>query len=457
MPTTVLWLRRDLRLHDLPALSSAHEAAGGGAVLPLFVLDPVLLRGAGGARLAALRNALMHAQEDYDGAIVVRSGDPASVVAQVVAESDAVSVHVSGESTPYGRRRGKAVLTSLGDVPMHPSGTPYAVPPGRLRTGVGNPYQVFTPFCRAWRRHGWPPPTAVPSGLRFCRGIESEGLLIPDAPEGPDAPGRDVGSEEAWAAFLDDGLATYDAERDRADLDSTSRMSEHLKYGAIHPRSMLADIADHPAGRTEAATRYVTELAWREFYADVLWHHPRSAWHDLKPALARLSYDEPDADEVVAARLVAWRRGRTGYPFVDAGMRQLLAQGWMHNRVRMVTASFLAKDLHIWWPHGARHFLSQLRDGDIASNNHGWQWAAGTGTDAAPYFRVFNPVTQGQRFDPHGDYVRRWIPELRHVLGAAAHTPWTVEDGYAHGYPQRIVDHAAERTATLRRYESARR
>ena len=152
----------------------------------------------------------------------------------------------------------------------------------------------------------------------------------------------------------------------------------------------------------------------------------------------------------------AWCAGRTGFPIVDAGMRQLLAQGWMHNRLRMVTASFLTKDLHVWWPHGARHFLTHLRDGDIASNNHGWQWTAGTGTDAAPYFRVFNPVTQGERFDPQGDYVRRWVPELRHLTGREVHAPWKAADGYADGYPEPIVDHAAERKETLARYERAR-
>jgi deoxyribodipyrimidine photo-lyase type I len=204
----------------------------------------------------------------------------------------------------------------------------------------------------------------------------------------------------------------------------------------------LADLADIPG---EGARRYVTELAWREFYADVLWHNPSSAWQDLRPALAGMAYDEP------GEAFEAWRAGRTGFPIVDAGMRQLLATGWMHNRVRMITASFLTKDLHVWWPHGARHFLDHLLDGDIASNSHGWQWVAGTGTDASPYFRVFNPITQGIRFDPHGDYVRRWVPELAHIEGAAVHEPWLLLDGLTQGYPERIVDHAEERTEALSR------
>jgi deoxyribodipyrimidine photo-lyase len=164
-----------------------------------------------------------------------------------------------------------------------------------------------------------------------------------------------------------------------------------------------------------------------------------------------MSYDaDPDL-------VRAWKEGRTGFPIVDAGMRQLAETGWMHNRVRMITASFMCKDLHVWWPEGARHFLEHLMDGDVASNNHGWQWVAGTGTDASPYFRVFNPVTQGQKFDPDGAYVRRWVPELAHLRGKQAHEPWKADDGYHHGYPEPVVDHGEERAEALRRYDAARR
>jgi deoxyribodipyrimidine photo-lyase len=250
-----------------------------------------------------------------------------------------------------------------------------------------------------------------------------------------------------WRRFLEDGIEDYDTDRDRPDRDGTSRLSPYLHLGVLHPRSLLADLIGRPG---PGAQTFTTELAWREFYADVLWHHPESAWRDLKPGLDGLRYD--DHEDAVAA----WRTGTTGYPIVDAGMRQLAHEGWMHNRVRMITASFLTKDLHVWWPVGARHFLDLLVDGDVASNNHGWQWVAGTGTDASPYFRVFNPVTQGKRFDPDGAYVRRWVPELAHLSGKAAHEPWTADDGYAHGYPLRIVDHAAERREALERYGAAR-
>ncbi len=260
-----------------------------------------------------------------------------------------------------------------------------------------------------------------------------------------------------WDAFRHDGLASYGELRDRPDLEGTSSLSVHLRWGEIHPRTLLADLGDSPSH-----TAFRRQLAWREFYADVLHRDPASARTWLDPRFGGMEHDEgPDAD----ARFAAWCEGRTGYPFVDAGMRQLLAEGWMHNRVRMVTASFLVKDLHLPWQRGARWFMRHLRDADLASNQHGWQWVAGSGTDAAPYVRVFNPVTQGLRFDPDGDYVRRFLPELTDLPGAAAHEPWKhppVPGNHATragshatragGYPPRVVEHAAERAESLRRH-----
>jgi deoxyribodipyrimidine photo-lyase len=264
-------------------------------------------------------------------------------------------------------------------------------------------------------------------------------------PAGIDLP--EVGESSAraaWTAFRHKGLSDYASTRDRADLDATSRMSVYLKYGAIHPRTLLADLG--PAEET-----FRKELAWREFYAAILHYFPASAREYYKPELARMTYASgAKADD----QLAAWKAGRTGFPMVDAGMRQLLAQGWMHNRVRMIVASFLVKDLHLEWTAGAAHFMEHLVDGDLASNQHGWQWTAGTGTDALPYFRVFNPVTQGLKFDPDGDYVRRWVPELRDLTGAAVHEPW--KHGGVDGYPEPIVDHAAERIVALDRYQAVR-
>ena len=260
----------------------------------------------------------------------------------------------------------------------------------------------------------------------------------------------DAGEEvalDAWHRFLAGPLGTYDADRNRPDLDGTSRLSPHLAVGAIHPRTLLADLEAH-GGR--GADRLRTELAWREFYADVLHHHPASATDDLNDSLADLAYDE------VPDRVAAWKQGRTGYPIVDAGMRQLLGEGWVHNRVRMVTASFLVKHLHTRWQVGAEHFLKHLADADLASNQHGWQWVAGTGTDAAPYFRVFNPTLQGERFDPEGDYVRRWVPELRGIPGSAVHQPWKLPAQARGDYPDPLVDLRVERAEALGRLAASR-
>jgi deoxyribodipyrimidine photo-lyase len=431
-----MWFRRDLRVRDNPALLAALAE---GSVTALFVVDPALWSRAGAARRAWLAANVLALAERIP--LTLHVGDPRDVVPRV---ADGRRVHVSAETTPYGRRRDEAVAER---VELVATGSPYAVGPGLVRNGSGEPYQVFTPFARAWREHGWAEPAPAPRSPGIEQGSSDAKALdllqeaVADAPFELPGAGEDA-AWRRWRSFRDGGLRSYRSERNRPDHDGTSRLSPYLHLGVLHPRSLLADI-DH-------ASTYADELAWREFYADVLWHSPASAWADLKPALRGLRYDDPvDAIE-------AWKTGTTGYPIVDAGMRQMMHVGWMHNRLRMITASFLTKDLHVWWGVGARHFLDLLIDGDVASNNHGWQWVAGTGTDASPYFRVFNPVTQGLKFDPQGDYVRRWVPELAHLPGKAVHEPWKSDVGYEHGYPARIVDHADERREALDRYQAAR-
>lgn len=447
--SSVMWFRRDLRLRDNPAL---RKAAARGPVLGLFVLDPRLWGSAGPARRAWLAATLRSLDDSMDGQLCLRMGSPSSLVPRMVSEVGADQLHVTNDFTPYARSRDAAVVEALPDsVEGVATGTPYAVAPGTVRNGSGDPYRVFTPFSKAWRAHGWDAPAQAPRNVEWISAESDQRVAamldkaIAEAPKGMPTAGEDA-AQRRWKAFAESDLADYDDTRNDPGADRTSRLSPYLKLGVVHPRQLLADTA---GSRGQGVHTWETEIAWREFYADVLHHQPASAWEDLKP-VPGLTYDEPDD------AIEAWKTGHTGFPIVDAGMRQLLSEGWMHNRVRMITASFLTKDLHVWWPVGARHFLDHLVDGDLASNNHGWQWVAGTGTDASPYFRVFNPITQGLKFDAQGDYVRRWIPELAHLPGKRAHEPWDAEDGYDHDYPRRIVDHAEERKVTLDRYQRGR-
>ena len=441
-----MWFRRDLRLSDNPALVAAIEAAqadGDGRVVPLFVVDPALWLPAGDVRLAYLLASLRSLDADMDGALLLQHGDPAEVLPEVVRAAGATSVHLAEDFGPYGRSRDSAVEAAL-DVPMVRTGSPYAVSPGRVAKEDGTPYRVYTPFWRAWVRHGWPKPANHPGAVAWWTPMECDGY--PASPDLGDLELPAAGEAAAWARWEEyraTGLAAYAEQRNRPDVAGTSSMSHHLKWGEIHPRSLLADLGpdDEVFGK---------ELAWREFYADVLAQDPASA----RASLDR-RFDEamrwqvgPNSD----AHFEAWCSGRTGYPLVDAGMRQLRAEGWVHNRVRMVVASFLVKDLHLPWQRGAAEFMHWLRDADLASNAHGWQWTAGCGTDASPFYRVFNPVLQGLKFDPDGDYVRRYVPELRHLAGGAVHEPWKAADGHSHGYPDRIVDHAVERDVALADY-----
>ncbi|MEW6152900.1 MAG: deoxyribodipyrimidine photo-lyase [Actinomycetota bacterium] len=444
--TAVLWFRRDLRLADHPALAEAGASRPGG-VVGLFVVDDRLWGPSGDNRRAWLARTLAALDEQAGGRLVVRHGRPEQVVPALVREVEAEAVYVSADFGPYGRGRDGAVAEALGPVPLVGSGSPYAVDPGEVRAARGEPYRVFTPFHRGWTAHGWGVPVEVPP-VTWVGGVASAGR--PGAPDVKAAlpPAGEAAAHRRLDAFMAD-VDRYGTLRDRPDLDRTSRLSPYLRWGTLHPRQVLAQLGEGPG-----AAKFRAELAWREFYADVLWHRPESARRALQPAMAAMEVDTgPEADR----RFEAWATGQTGYPYIDAGMRQLLGEGWVHNRVRMAVASFLVKDLHLDWRRGARWFMRHLVDGDLASNQHGWQWVAGTGTDPAPYFRVFNPVTQGQRHDPHGDYVRRWVPELAGVAGAAVHEPWKLGGLLAPaGYPPPIIDHGQERADALARYQAAR-
>jgi deoxyribodipyrimidine photo-lyase len=425
-----MWFRRDLRLRDNPALSAA---CAEGDVLPLFVVDPAF-EAAGSARRALLHDCLAALDAATGGALVIRHGDPALEVPALAAETGAGSVYVSRDYAPYGRRRDEAVADALHGAGrrFRGMGSPYAVAPGDVTKDDGTPYSVYTPFARRWRDHGWDDPVDPPVSANWIAAPSDPmperpdvDVVVPSATE-DDALGR-------WRAFHATSLADYAGRRDQPAIDGTSRLSPLLRFGVIHPRQLLAET--DPSDEGHVAFR--SELAWRDFYADVLFRQPRTAWENLD---TRFDGIRLDTGGMAQDRYRRWCDGRTGFPIVDAGMRQLAATGWMHNRVRMIVASFLVKDLHLPWQWGATHFLRHLLDGDLASNNHGWQWAAGSGTDAAPYFRVFNPTAQQERWDADGEYVNRWIPEL----GTSS-------------YPAPIVDHAVERREALDRYEAIKR
>ncbi len=440
----VAWFRRDLRLGDNPALGAAADVDG--EVVPLFVVDPAVWDPSSDVRRAYLVDSLRSLDDDLGGQLLLQHGDPVDHVVAVARAAGARSVHVAADFGPYGAARDERVRAALAEhgIDLVATGSPYAVAPGRVTKDDGTAYRVYTPFYKAWLRHGWRAP-APDVEATYVMPLECHGY-----PERPDLPFALPAAGEAaalgrWTAFRAHGLAAYDDTRNLPALDGTSTMGHHLKWGEIHPRTILADLGDSAGEET-----FRKEIAWREFYADVMHQRPESARASMD---ARFDDDFTwDTGERADELFDAWTQGRTGYPFVDAGMRQLLAEGWMHNRVRMVVASFLVKDLHLPWQRGAAHFMRWLRDGDLASNSHGWQWTAGCGTDASPYYRVFNPVGQGEKFDPDGDYVRRYVPELAHLPGKSAHTPWDTLGGYDHGYPERIVDHAAERADALDRF-----
>jgi len=441
----IVWFRSDLRIHDNPAWAAATRDHG--EVTALFVLDEVPLRAAGDARRALLFGHLASLDESLravGGRLRVERGDPADVVPRVAATVGAEAVHVNLDPSPYSSRR-DADVASRADLVTHHGRTIHPV--GSLTNSEGRPYRVFTPFHRAWEARPWDP-WPEPGDAAIAA---DEGVGVPGA-DPPMTPGE-RGAAERLDRFLG-SVDRYDVERDLPGRDGTSRLSADLHFGTISPRVVASEVGDASEGRRA----FVRQLAWREFYASVLVAFPETARHAMRPEFDGVAWRDD------AEGLAAWQEGRTGYPIVDAGMRQLRSTGWMHNRVRMITASFLVKDLLIDWRLGERWFRRLLVDADLAQNVGNWQWVAGTGADAAPYFRVFNPVTQSRRFDPDGAYLRRWVPELGGLTGDAIHAPWTAGPlelaaaGVIIGdtYPAPIVDHADARQRVIAAFETAR-
>ena len=436
----IFWFRRDLRLADNPALLAAFDEAD--EVIPLFIMDELIAEGAGAHRRAYLASSLRALNDSISGSLHVISGDPVEVLTSLQQKYKAESIHCAFPFAPYGNDLDRRIVDS--GLKLSQVGSGYAVAPGRVRKDDGTPYRVYTPFYRAWLAQGWRAPVSAPKNPSWVM-PQKKDQSIPnwEVPHG--ATIQDAGEAAAlkrFKDFLKRAADDYSDARNIPGIEGTSRMSPHLRWGEIHPRTMLAALG---AGKGHEVFR--KEIAWREFYADVLHHNPHTSRDYYDAKYKKMRYDKP------GKKFDAWCQGKTGFPFVDAAMRQLVHEGWMHNRTRMVVASFLVKDLHIEWQHGANFFMKYLIDNDVASNSHGWQWTAGCGTDASPYYRVFNPIEQGRRFDPDGKYIKKYVPELAHLSGEDVHEPWTVLDGLSQGYPEPIVNHAEERLESLARLE----
>jgi deoxyribodipyrimidine photo-lyase len=434
--TAVVVFTRDLRVDDHPALARA--AREHGRVVPLFVFDDVIL---GSAFNRPNRTGfLLESLDDLDDALralgaglVVRRGDWVRETVEVVRAVDAASVHLSGDVSGYARGRMDRLTEAVG-VPVERAPGVTVVAPGEITPGGdGDHYKVFTPYFRRWsevrRRHvvAAPEHIVLPDGLDPGR-LPALADLVGGDRSPAVAPGGASAGHARLEAWVESGLRGYAEHHDDLPGDATSRLSPYLHFGCLSPLEVLRAAAHHQG---EGPDAFVRQLCWRDFYAQILAARPDAAWNDYVDRSDRWR-DDPDA-------VTAWKDGRTGFPVVDAAMRQLRAEGFVHNRARMVVASFLTKDLYVDWRVGAAHFLDLLVDGDLAQNNLNWQWVAGTGTDTNPH-RVFNPTVQGRRFDPDGDYVRRYVPELRAIKDGTVHDP-SPKVRRAYDYPDPIVDH----------------
>lgn len=430
--TAIVWFRRDLRLADNTALAEALEVAG--AIVPVWVTPAAHGKGES-TWLTHSVHALDAELRTRRSTLVAREGDPAHALLMLARDCGAVAVYCTRVWTPAGLAEEREAASALGaeGVRLVVSEGSLLVPPDAIETGAGSPYRVFTPYYRSWERE-WTAsePEGAPDELPAPeRPLAS--VPLPNRRMGGPGPSSwwkpgEAGAQARLAAFVDEALADYDEGRDIPAIDGTSRLSPHLAFGEISPHQIVAAVAG--SGLPAEVTRpFVRQLAWREFAAHVLHHHPRTLTEPLRPEFARMPWRDDEES------LEAWRAGRTGYPLVDAGMRQLAATGWMHNRVRLVAASFLTKHLLVPWKTGERHFAGTLVDLDVASNIFNWQWVAGCGADAAPYFRIFNPTLQAARFDAEGEYVRRWVPEIG--------TP---------DYPAPVIEHAEARARALAAY-----
>lgn len=471
----IVWLRQDLRLTDNPALAEA--SAGGRPVIPVYILDDTPdARPLGGATRWWLDKSLKALAADLQARgsrLILRRGDPAHQLNEIIATTGATAVYWNRLYDKHAVARDSVIksdLTADGFLAVSCNGgllnEPWAV-----KNGSGEAYRVFTPYWRAARGLTVVPPETPASPSIAAPQVWPDSDRLADwelHPHSPDwstgfsdwTPGE-AGARSRLEQFLTGAIDGYSAQRDLPGIDGTSRLSPHLHFGEIGPRQVwravhaAAAMGDAPEAQ---ADKFLAELGWREFNHHILFHWPNLPTANFKPAFDQFAWRDDDAG------FQAWTRGQTGHPIVDAGMRELWATGFMHNRVRMIVASFLIKDLMVDWRAGERWFWDTLVDADIAQNAANWQWVAGSGADASPYFRIFNPVTQGQKFDAAGDYVRRWVPELTRLPDDVIHAPWTAspldlrQAGVVPGktYPHPIVDHARARDRALAAYAAVR-
>lgn len=448
MSTVVVLFTRDIRLHDHPALAAAVDRAS--HVVPLFVLDDAVLGRFGAPnRVAFLLEALADLRRSLasrGSGLVVRRGDTVAETLRVAEETGAERIHMSEDVSAFAHRRHERLTSAAHERGIALEAFPgvTVVAPGDLSpTGSDGPFRVFTPYWRRWRavprRAVLAAPRRMPeAGPIDERPLPAVGDLVRGAPASRLPAGGETEGRSRLARWLRDGLAGYDARRDELAVDGTSGLSPYLHFGCVSPLEAAERAAGEPGGET-----WIRQLCWRDFHHQLHDAEPRIAREDLRPRGDRWR-DDPDA-------LAAWKEGRTGYPLVDAGMRQLAAEGWMPGRARLVTASFLVKHLYLDWRLGAAHFAEHLVDGDVVNNTGNWQWVAGTGADTRPN-RVFNPTRQARRFDPDGAYVRHWVPELEGVERGAVHEPWRLGLLRPAAYPHPIVDHEE----AVRRFREAR-
>ena len=435
--TSIWWIRRDLRLTDNAALHSALQAD---SVLPVFILDPAFASSSARRRdfLYEGLHAIDKDLRERGSFLLIRKGKPLDVLKQLIEETKADAIFAEEDFTPYARKRDLEIEHHL---PLHLVSGQTVHHPNAVLKADGKPYTVYTPFSKVWKSKLPSRLELYPAPEKINTPFEIVNEKLPLIKTNPFFPAGEKEALVRLEEFTFKKIHSYGDDRNRMDLYGTSALSPYLRFGMLGLRQAVSAANQAIAEKRGAgADVWLNELIWREFYIQILYHFPSVSKTSFKSSLANIPWRNN------VSEFESWKRGETGVPVVDAAMRQLKEIGWMHNRARMIVASYLVKDLLIDWRWGEAWFMENLLDGDIAANNGGWQWTAGTGTDAAPYFRIFNPVLQSAKFDPNGDYIRKWIPELRSLNAKEIHAPW-VKRIKVKGYPERpIIERDKDRT-----------